>query len=181
MQMPPLFTKAVGPLTLDLGLAPEAPERAPQPGADPWLAAGTAIATPNGAMPIEALRPGMMVETLDNGPQPVRAVRAGSKPAPWVTLQAPDGPVQAAPGQPVLMAGWEVELYFATEEALAPAGSLAEETSETIAQGFQLVLDRPEIVYAGGLPVESAGLKAGSAPRPVLDAQEGAVLRNALA
>ncbi len=42
-----------------------------QPGSPPCFAAGTRIATPRGEVPVEALAPGDLVETLQHGPQPV--------------------------------------------------------------------------------------------------------------
>lgn len=47
----------------------------PNPGTVPCFAAGTLIATPTGPYPVEDLRPGDLVVTLDCGPMPVRVLR----------------------------------------------------------------------------------------------------------
>lgn len=144
-----------------------APGRGTAPGSDPSLcfARGTAIATPDGPRAVEALSPGDMVLTRDNGPRPVRCI--GSR-----TVDATGGaaPVVIAAGalgndrelivgqrQGLMVAGWRAELMFGDPEVLAAAGDLADGRTIRIIEGgrisyYQLILDRHEIVSANGAP-----------------------------
>lgn len=54
---------------------------------------GTLIATPQGPLPVETLRPGMQVDTLDNGPQPVC----------WMSIQRYKWPPGTDLGKPILL------------------------------------------------------------------------------
>ena len=54
---------------------------------------GTLIETPDGAAPVETLRPGALVATLDHGPQPIC----------WMSVQRYRWPAGPDPGKPVLV------------------------------------------------------------------------------
>lgn len=96
--------------------------------------AGTLIRTPDGYRLIETLNIGDLVETLDNGPQPIR----------WVGRRAVDGrgkhaPIRFAPGaignrralrlspqHRVLVSGWQCELHLHASEVLCAAKHLCD-------------------------------------------------------
>ncbi len=141
----------------------------PIPGAViPCFTPGTLIATPEGPRPVEALAPGDMVLTRDNGPQPVR----------WAGRRAVGGrgdhaPVRFAPGaigndrelvvspqHRVLVEGWRAELLFGADEVLVAARHLV--NGDTIhraprdrADYIHILFDRHEIVTAEGVATES--------------------------
>jgi serralysin len=107
----------------------------------PCFTAGTLIETPDGPRPVESIRPGDLVNTLDEGPQRVR----------WVGLRAlgvaelitdpqfqpvlfekgslgidlPDRPLTVSPQHRMLVTGAKCELCFGEAEFLAPALHLA--------------------------------------------------------
>ncbi len=138
---------------------------------------GTRIGTAAGPRPVETLRPGAVVLTLDHGPQPV--LWAGSTPVggtPRATLPA-FAPVRIradafGPGRPardlhvsrqhrILVGGWRAELLFGTDEALFPAAGLID--GRAIAPDrpagawsyHHILLPRHGIVFAEGLAAET--------------------------
>lgn len=141
----------------------------PIPGAViPCFTPSTLIATPEGPRPVEALAPGDMVLTRDNGPQPVR----------WAGRRAVGGrgdhaPVRFAPGaigndrelvvspqHRVLVEGWRAELLFGADEVLVAARHLV--NGDTIHRAprdrtdyIHILFDRHEIVTAEGVATES--------------------------
>lgn len=152
------------------------------------FAAGTMIAVPGGARPVERLRPGDLVETLDHGPRPVR----------WVGRRVVDGrgayaPVRFDPGaignsrvlrvspqHRMLVAGWRVELHFAETEVLVPAKHLVNGDTIRIepcdaVEYVHLCFDRHEILRAEGALAESF------LPGEQVLTQGGATLREILA
>jgi hypothetical protein len=151
------------------------PERAP------WLGLRTPVETARGPVAAGALRPGDMVQTADNGLQPVLRVNRLRLPsrgsfAP-VILRAPylgqGSDVLMAADQLVALSGAEVEYMFGVEEVLVRANALA---NGTIARtdGRQAAIDcvtvdlgLPELLLADGLKLLSHGVRA-EPPRPVL-------------
>jgi hypothetical protein len=132
----------------------------------PALGAGTMIATEDGPQPIDWLRPGDRLHTRDHGFQPLLWVGQHVMPrrAPAQTLPLhlpgdgfgpgqPSDPLLASPGLGVLLAGPELELWFAEAEMLARLDQLA--PSATPAEGrqvlYSLVLEQPGLVLAGGI------------------------------
>ncbi|WP_171133232.1 MULTISPECIES: Hint domain-containing protein [unclassified Ruegeria] len=130
--------------------------------------AGTLIRTPEGERPIEELEVGDLVETLDNGAQPVR----------WIGKRSVDGqgkhaPIRFEPGSignrralcvspqhRVLVSGWRCELFFHSDEMLCAAKHLCD--GETIRQApcetvnyVHIMFDRHEIVECEGARLES--------------------------
>ncbi|MBN2907799.1 MAG: Hint domain-containing protein [Rhodobacteraceae bacterium] len=138
-------------------------------GVSPSFAAGTPLRTPGGHTAVEQLRPGDLVETRDNGAQPIRWIGAHEVPACGqaapVQLFAPYlgllRDVIVAPDQRLLMAGAEVEYLFGEEEVLIEAQGLcqspfaAPRRGQKVMRYFQVLLDRHEILEAAGCPMES--------------------------
>ena len=130
--------------------------------------AGTMIRVPGGAVAVDRLAPGDLVETMDHGAQPLR----------WVGGRTVDGtgalaPVRFArgamgnerallvsPQHRMLWQGAAAELLFAEPQVLVPALHLVGMTGvrrEPMAQirYLHLLFDRHEIVFSEGAPSES--------------------------
>lgn len=129
---------------------------------------GTLIETPTGSVPIETLRPGDLVETLDDGPQPVRWVghslfdpRPDDAPicVPQGVLDA-TRPLFVSPNHALLFEGLAVETLFGTSEVLVRAQHLLGHSplhritcrDHTY---FHLLFDRHQIITASGVRSES--------------------------
>lgn len=134
----------------------------------PCFVAGTRIQTPSGEVAVEHLRPGDLVQTLDDGPQPlrwigVRRVAATGDLAP-VHLRAgalgDHRTLMVSPLHRVLIGGPHCALLFGEDEVLAAARDLVDGRSVTRRQGGEvtyahLMFDRHQIVLSEGLPSES--------------------------
>lgn len=159
--------------------------RAPTPGAsNVCFADGTYIATPNGNIPIEQLRAGDLVYTLDRMAQPITWTYSHR----WTAQQIKDTPSLAAvhiragalgAGMPscdlrvsqqhrILIEGPIAQRMFGTLEVLIPAKALlglpdvSLEFPETGVTYFHIMLDQHEVVFSNGIPSESLflGLQA---------------------
>ncbi|WP_179379156.1 Hint domain-containing protein [Jannaschia marina] len=134
----------------------------------PCFTAGTLIRTPSGEVPVENLRPGDLVETLDRGARPLRWVGGRSVPgrgrlAPIVFAAGALGNrrrLRVSPQHRMLLRGWRAELHFGTDEVLAAAAHLV--NGDTIARTpvaevayVHLMFDDHEIVAAEGCWSES--------------------------
>lgn len=134
----------------------------------PCFVAGTRIAVPGGARPVEALMPGDMVLTRDHGARPVRWV--GRRRVPGVGDFAPvrfapgalgaHGELRVSPQHRILLDGWRAELYLGEPEVLCPAHLLV--NGDTIHRApcasvtyVHVMFDAHEIVLAEGLATES--------------------------
>ena len=138
--------------------------------------AGTQIMTERGAVAVEALAPGDMVVTRDNGLQPLRWL--GSRKLSYAELLAepnlqpvriaagalavgPDRTMLVSPQHRVLIEGARAEMYFGESEVLVPARHLvgmAEITRALPVEGVTYVhvlFDRHEIVQSDGIWTES--------------------------
>ncbi|MFN3723535.1 MAG: Hint domain-containing protein [Paracoccaceae bacterium] len=164
------------------------PERAP------WLGLRSPVETARGPVAAGALRVGDLVQTADNGLQPVLRVNRLRLPsrgsfAP-VILRAPflgqGSDVLLSADQLVVLGGAEVEYMFGVEEVLVRAGGLA---NGTIARtdGRQAAIDcvaldlgLPELLLVDGLKVLSHGVRA-EPPLPVLLAFEAQQLVSLMA
>jgi len=130
---------------------------------------GTRILTPRGERPVETLREGDMVITRDHGPRPVRwsgrrtvpgrgrfaPVRVG----PAIFGSGSDG-LLVSPQHRVLVAGYQAQLLFGSDEVLVAAKHLVGGTDAcitpcTAVTYIHLMFDRHEVIYAGGLATES--------------------------
>lgn len=136
----------------------------------PCFVQGTRIRTPRGEVPIEALRPGDGVVTLDHGVQPVR----------WAGARRvhPDRLARAPQSRPILIPQGVLGCYAPLlvsplhglllgrahlgEDVLARARHLAETKGPVrIAHGWRdviyhhLLFDAHEVIFANGAPAES--------------------------
>ena len=132
------------------------------------FAAGTRIETECGMVAVEALRDGMLIETMDRGLQPLRRVlgkRVDGRGAlaPVVIDTGVFGnvrPLWLSPHHRMVVSGWRAELLTGEPEVLASARDLVDgnriwvQPVEEVAY-FHLLLDRHEIVFAEGAPSES--------------------------
>ncbi|WP_299849546.1 Hint domain-containing protein [uncultured Roseovarius sp.] len=130
---------------------------------------GARIQTPQGARAVETLRPGDLVITRDNGPQPIRWL--GQRTVPGLGRFAPvtfdtgalDGltrPLTVSPQHRLLFSGYRAELLFGTPEVLIAARHLVNDlnirqTARAQITYLHLMFDRHEIIYADGTATES--------------------------
>ena len=158
---------------------------------------GTLIETDSGPRPVESLKLGDLIETLENGFQPLRSVArqrmrgtAGSAPiciAAGVLGNAK--PLGLAPHHRVLITGWQAELYFGQDEILIEAVSLLngstvtrEDTAqiEYIGLGFddhQIILAQ-DVGIESDMPHHSQGFIQAMSPRK-METVDGNLLRPA--
>lgn len=156
-------------VTLTVLSAAEGPSFAAADYATPiCFAAGTLIDTPDGPRPIEDIAVGDLVDTLHDGPQPVRWQASRTWPA-----RGKYAPVVFAPGtigntralrlsqqHRVLVRGWRAELYFGSDAVLIPACRFVNGRDVCIAEGgmvqyHHLLFDRHQIVLSEGAETES--------------------------
>lgn len=134
----------------------------------PCFVAGTRILTPSGETPVERLRPGDMVMTLDQGPQPLRW--AGSR---TIAAAGDLGPVHlragtfgnhrtlmVSPQHKVLIRHAAASLLFGEDEVLVAARDLVDGRRVTTRPGGEityvhLMFDRHQVVFSEGLATES--------------------------
>ncbi len=134
----------------------------------PCFVAGTRIRTPGGEVPVENLRPGDLVLTQDEGPQPLRwvgcrRVEAAGAFAP-VRIRAntfgSHKAVAVSPQHRVLIRDSLAELLFGEPEVLVAAKDLVNGGSVTVAEGgtvdyVHLLFDRHQVIFSEGLATES--------------------------
>ncbi|WP_052261626.1 Hint domain-containing protein [Leisingera sp. ANG-M1] len=162
------------------------------------FASGTAILTPAGPRPVEALRPGDLVETLDNGPQPLlwtgaRHLRFPPSPDSQrpVLIQAgalggglPARDLAVSPQHRLLVSGPRLAARTGSSQCLAIAKSLAVLPGVRRMRGARtvsyhsLMCARHQILIAEGAPAESfyPGPRALALLSPVQRLQIAAVL-----
>jgi VCBS repeat-containing protein len=141
------------------------------------LARGTLVATPDGEVSVEDLRPGDLVLTADGRAEPVRWIGSRQLTSADLVADASLRPVRIAagafgPGRPardlrvspqhrVLLTGWHAELLFGEDSLLVPAKGLVDDHMVRIDTGdhdveyFHVLLDRHEVLLTEGLPTES--------------------------
>ena len=134
----------------------------------PCFVAGTRIRTPQGLVPVEALRPGDLVTTRDDGPQPLRwigtrQVEARGDFAP-ILIDADTfgrhGTLMLSPLHRVLIRDSLAELLFGEREVLAAARDLVNDCSVRRVEGgmveyVHILFDRHQVVVSEGLETES--------------------------
>lgn len=140
----------------------------PDPPVFPCFAAGTLIETDGGPVPIDVIRPGDLVRTLDNGLQTVRWI--GHRTVPGRGAMAPVRikagtlgnwrELVVSPQHRMLIEDWRAEMYFGQPQVLVAAAHLINE--ETIRQVpkrrvtyVHLAFDQHEVIFAEGIPSES--------------------------
>ncbi|MBT0957491.1 Hint domain-containing protein [Alphaproteobacteria bacterium KMM 3653] len=134
----------------------------------PCFVAGTGILTPSGEVPVESLRPGDLVMTLDDGPQPLRwagrrSVAAQGDYAPIAFAAGALGDhdaLELSPQHRVLLSDERAELMFDALEVLVAAKELVNDMTVRRRRGGQvtyvhLMFDRHQIIWSAGLPSES--------------------------
>jgi len=135
----------------------------------PCFVRGTLIRTPGGDVPIETLGAGDLVETRDNGPQPLRWIGSRRVPAEGrfrpVVIEAGTFGLHTrlvvSPQHRVLLRHWMAELMFGEDEVLVAAKDLVNECSVRFwdaggeVEYFHLLFDRHQIVWSEGLETES--------------------------
>lgn len=134
----------------------------------PCFVAGTRIATPDGHRPVEMLRPGDLVLTHDDGPQPLRwvgrrSVAAMGDHAPIRISAGAFGAHQTlmvSPQHRVLVRDPLAELLFGDTEVLVAAKDLVNGRTVTIVEGdtveyVHILFDRHQVVWSAGLATES--------------------------
>lgn len=148
---------STSPAPPDPGLAHDRPH--------PCFAAGTRICTALGPRAVETIRVGDLVETLDDGYQPVRARRLDPARAPAVVIPAgmfgDHGPLRVPPRHRLHRAGWRGAPYDSIPGVLVEvrhlvrAGVLTELAGGEGIDCHHLIFDRPQIICAEGLWSES--------------------------
>jgi hypothetical protein len=147
----------------------------------PCFAADTSIETPGGPRPAGSFSADDRVLSLDGWDVPLRAVERFRVPGtgPGMAVSIPPGvlgatcQVRLSRQHRVLVRSPLAELWFATPEVLVPAvalvdAGLARADPRPVEDYVHLLCDRHEILFAGGLPVESLFL--GAKTRDMLDA-----------
>lgn len=133
---------------------------------DPGIAAGTAVMTMGGAIPVEHLCPGSRIVTR-SGMRVLRSVGmrmlsgAAIRIGPGVLgIARPEAPVTLARGQKLRIADCRAHLLYGTDEAHVPASRLIDgdhvaQTAVCRLPMFTLRFDSDEVIYAGGLELVS--------------------------
>lgn len=134
----------------------------------PCFVAGTLILTPEGERAVESLRPGDLVLTRDDGPQPLRWI--GTRRVEASGLLAPidicpgtfgsHGRLLVSPQHRILIRDSLAELLFGEAEVLVAAKDLVNGTSVRRREGgtvdyIHILFDRHQLVTASGLATES--------------------------
>ncbi|MEL6608174.1 MAG: Hint domain-containing protein [Pseudomonadota bacterium] len=154
---------------------------------------GAMVDTPYGPRPIEALRPGALILTQDEGPQPLlwtSSIAIGSgdiaqRPeiAPiLITAGAlgagrPARDIRVSPQHRILFEGWQAQLYAGEDAVLVPARALVNGTTirvDTAAVRYvHLLFDTHQVITSDGLASESLhpGQMARSAFAPAARAE----------
>ena len=135
------------------------------------------IATPGGAMPVAALRPGHRVLTRDDGPQEVLWIGTASHSAAELRrrpdlrpvrflpgalgIDRPDPALTLSPAHRVLIRGPAARTLFGTDEVLVRAADLVDDARVLRCAGLRgvtyvhILLARHQVVWANGLACES--------------------------
>ncbi|MCX7565988.1 Hint domain-containing protein [Sulfitobacter sp. F26169L] len=129
---------------------------------------GSRIGVPHGTCAVEDIRQSDLIETLDDGPQPVRMVLRqsvqGSGDFAPVRFEAGtvgnSVSILVSPEQRILITDWRAQLLMGCDEILVAAKHLVNGRDVRrvecgVIDYFQLVLDRPQIVFGDGCPTES--------------------------
>ena len=134
----------------------------------PCFVTGTLIRTPQGDRPVETLTPGTLIDTMDDGPQPLRWIGQRT-----VAAVGDFAPIDFAPGalgdhdrlllspqHRVLLSGAMAELLFGEDQVLVAAKSLVNDHSIRPRPGGEvtyvhLMFDRHQVIWSERMPTES--------------------------
>lgn len=134
----------------------------------PCFTPGTLIRVPGGAVAVETLKAGDLVETMDHGPQVLRWI--GRNTVDGSGVHAPvsivagvlgnDRDLLVSPEHRMLVTGWLAELHFGEEDVLIAARHLVglpgiTQQPQRNVTYLHLLFDRHEIVFAEGAASES--------------------------
>lgn len=134
----------------------------------PCFTRGTLIATPDGTRLVEELKPGDLVLTLDDGPQPLLLVSSGAFPA--TGRNAPvcfkkgvlgnDRDLIVSQQHRMMISDWRAEMFFGVDDVLVAAKHLVNDDTITLCPGeeveyFHLLFSKHQIIWAEGVPSES--------------------------
>ncbi|WP_420858404.1 Hint domain-containing protein [Marivivens marinus] len=137
----------------------------------PCFAKGTLIETDMGPLPIETLKAGDLVKTMDDGLMPILWI--GSSTVPGYRAMAPitiePGALgnyrrlRVSPQHRMLVRDWQAELLFGDPQVLVAAkhlvnGRTIRETPCPKVTYFHMILDGHQVIYAEGCPAESLHL-----------------------
>lgn len=137
------------------------------------LPIGTTILTKNGEMPVEQLSPGDRIITRDAGFATLRDIKIVTGTERAIAVKAgslghtrPEQDVILPAGQKVLVRDWRAPAMFKASQSLVPVSELVDgefvaDLGEQDMSLVALTFDRPHILYAGGLEVESASAPVG--------------------
>ncbi|KPA22774.1 hypothetical protein shim_10620 [Shimia sp. SK013] len=135
----------------------------------PCFTRGTLIRTSDGDIPVEQLRKGMLLQTLDNGLQPIEWIGSSRMEPQLDSLPIRiksgvldnDRDLVVSPQHRVLLTGARAELMFGSDEVLVKAKHLVNErdvlrcpTDQTITY-FHILLPQHELVFSEGQWSES--------------------------
>ncbi|MEP2717745.1 Hint domain-containing protein [Pseudophaeobacter sp.] len=134
----------------------------------PCFVAGTMIQTPDGEVPVEQLQPGDLVQTRDDGKQPLRwigkrSVAAEGDFAPILIRAGSFGAhrdLMVSPQHRILIRDAYAELLFGEGEVLVAAKDLLNDKSVCRCTGGEvtyvhLLFDRHQVIFSEGLTTES--------------------------
>ncbi len=134
----------------------------------PCFASGTMIETDRGAVAVERITEGDLVQTLDSGLQPVRwrGARTVSGLTDFAPIRFAPGAMNnhramlLSPNHRVLVTGWRAELLFGQDEVLVAAkhlvnGDTINRVPSRSVTYHHLMFDRHEVVFADGQASES--------------------------
>ncbi len=134
----------------------------------PCFVSGTMIRTPDGPVAVEDLAPGDLVDTLDDGPQPLRWT--GQRVVAAVGALAPirfaagalgdHDTLMLSPLHRVLIGDTLSALLFGEDDVLIAARDLVNDTTIRPCPGGEvtyvhLLFDRHQVIWSGGLATES--------------------------
>ena len=154
---------------------------------------GTVLRTATGAVRIEDLHPGTMVQTRDNGMQPVLWTASHNlsggrlyavphlRP---VRFRGAEGDLVVSPGHRMLVQGRAAQVLYNTDEVLVAAADLIDgdavihDREARRVTYVHLLLEGHQVVWANGMPAET--LYPPEIPLAALDAHQRAALRVSL-
>lgn len=137
------------------------------PDAPRGLAAGTAVLTLDGDLPVEFLSPGDRVITRDSGGAVLRDVRVRHVRCRAMAVSAgslghnrPEEDMILPAAQRILVRDWRAEALFGAKQALVPVSRLADgqyvrDLGQTDMILHELVFDGPHVIYAGGMELDA--------------------------